>query len=63
MIKAIQNKTCNNWLLYQNILETIKYATDDFNFVKVHGSHHVHLNDASKVAPYIINFIKRVNEL
>jgi len=60
MIKAVPGRVRDNWSLYQNILETIKEATDDFNFVEVDGSHHVHLNDASKVAPYINNFIKNV---
>lgn len=60
MIKAVPGRVRDNWSLYQNILETIKEYTYDFNFIEVEGSHHVHLNDASKVAPHIIQFLENV---
>lgn len=60
MIKAVPGRVRDNWSMYQSILETIKTSTDDFNFVEVEGSHHVHLNNASKVAPHIIKFLKIV---
>lgn len=60
MIKAVPGRVRDNWSLYQSILETIKISTDDFNFVEVEGSHHVHLNNASKVAPHIVKFLKIV---
>lgn len=59
MIKAVPGRVRDNWSFYQSILETIKKSTNDFNFVEVEGSHHVHLNDASKVAPHIINFLNK----
>lgn len=60
MIKAVPGRVRDNWSFYQSILETIKESTNDFNFVEVEGSHHVHLNDASKVAPHILHFLKKV---
>lgn len=60
MIKAVPGRVRDNWSLFQSILETIKESSSDFNFVEVEGSHHVHLNDASKVAPHILNFLKIV---
>lgn len=60
MIKAIPGRVRDNWSMYQSILDTIGKSTDDFNFVEVEGSHHVHLNSASKVAPHIIKFLKIV---
>lgn len=60
MIKAIPVRVRDNWSLYQNILDTIKNSSKNFHFVEVEGSHHVHLNDASKVALHILNFMKNV---
>lgn len=60
MIKAVPGRVRDNWSLFQSILETIKQSTSDFNYVEVEGSHHVHLNDASKVVPHILNFLKNV---
>lgn len=60
MIKAVPGRVCDNWSLYQSILETIKNSANDFTFVEVEGSHHVHLNDASKVVPHILSFLKIV---
>jgi len=60
MIKAVPGRGRNNWSLYQSILETIKKSSNDFTFVEVEGSHHVHLNEASKVVPHILNFLKVV---
>lgn len=60
MIKAVPGRVRDNWSLYQSILETIKKSTNDFTFVEVEGSHHVHLNEASKVVPHILNFLKIV---
>lgn len=60
MIKAVPGRVRDNWSLFQSILETIKQSTSDFNYVEVEGSHHVHLNDASKVVPHILNFFKNI---
>lgn len=57
MIKAVPGRVRDNWSFYQSILDTIKESTYDFNFIEVQGSHHVHLNDASKVAPHVIHFL------
>lgn len=63
MIKAVPGRVCDNWPLVKSILDTIKNSSNDFSFVEVEGSHHVHLNDASKVAPHILNFMKNVAKL
>lgn len=60
MIKAVPGRVRDNWSLYQSILETIKKSSKDFSYVEVDGSHHVHLNDASKVFSHILNFLKNV---
>lgn len=60
MIKAVPGRVRDDWSLFQNILETIKEASIDYNYIEVEGSHHVHLNDASKIAPHILNFLKVV---
>lgn len=60
MIKAVPGRVRDNWSLFQSILDTIKQSTADFNYVEVEGSHHVHLNDATKVVPHILNFFKNV---
>lgn len=60
MIKAVPGRIRDNWSLFQSILETIKQSTSDFNYVEVEGTHHVHLNDASKVVQHILNFILNV---
>lgn len=60
MIKAVPGRVCDNWSLFQSILDTIRDSSCDFNFVKVEGCHHVHLNDASNVAPHILQFLKTV---
>lgn len=60
MIKAVPGRVRDNWSSYQRILDTIKESTYDFNFVEVQGSHHVHLNDALKVAPHVINFLNNI---
>ncbi|XP_050428891.1 probable serine hydrolase isoform X1 [Adelges cooleyi] len=57
MIKAVPGRVRDNWVLYKNVLDTIKESTNDFTYVEVEGSHHVHLNDAPLVAPYILNFL------
>lgn len=59
MIKAVPGRVRDNWSSYQHVLDTIKEHTNDFNFVEVEGSHHIHLNDASKVAPYILKFLQK----
>lgn len=59
MIKAMPGRERDNWSSYQSILDVIKESTNDFNYVEVEGSHHVHLNDASKVAPCILNFLQK----
>lgn len=47
---------------YQNSYETILYEIEKvaskFQFVEVEGTHHVHLNDPTTVAPIILDFIK-----
>lgn len=63
MIKAVPGRVCDNWSLYQSILNTIKNSSRDFYFKEVEGSHHVHLNDASIVAPHILKFMKNVASL
>jgi len=60
MIKAVPGRVHDNWSPYQSILQTIKESTNDFNYVEIEGSHHVHLNDAPKVVSHILNFIKNV---
>lgn len=61
MIKAVPGRVRDNWSLFQNILDTIKESTNDFNYVEVEGCHHVHLNDASKVVSHILNFLKNID--
>lgn len=60
MIKAVPGRVRDNWSLYKEILDTIKESTNDFNYLEVEGSHHVHLNDASRIAPHISTFLKNV---
>lgn len=57
MIKAVPGRVRDNWPVFQRILETIKESTNDFTYVEVNGSHHVHLNDAPKVLPHILHFL------
>lgn len=42
---------------YHKVLDAIKLSARKFEYHEVEGTHHVHLNNAERVAPIINNFI------
>ena len=43
---------------YEKILDQIKLGAKKFEYHKVEGTHHVHLNNPERIAPIINNFIR-----
>ncbi|XP_012176064.1 probable serine hydrolase isoform X2 [Bombus terrestris] len=56
-IRAVPGMKFDNPESYEKILDEIKLGAKRFEYHKVEGTHHVHLNNPERIAPIINNFI------
>lgn len=57
-IRAIPGMKFDHPEYYEKILDQIKLGAKKFEYHKVEGTHHVHLNNPERIAPIINNFIR-----
>lgn len=57
-MKAVPGgKSAEKEKIYNEIMEVLRESSRDFRCVEVEGAHHVHLNNASLVAPHVMAFL------
>ncbi|KAK9304763.1 hypothetical protein QLX08_003975 [Tetragonisca angustula] len=56
-IRAIPGMKLDHPEYYEKVLDQIKLGAKKFEYHKVEGTHHVHLNNPERIAPIINNFI------
>ncbi|XP_012240946.1 probable serine hydrolase isoform X2 [Bombus impatiens] len=56
-IRAVPGMKFDNPESYEKVLDKIKLGAKRFEYHKVEGTHHVHLNNPERIAPIINNFI------
>ncbi|CAH0386397.1 unnamed protein product [Bemisia tabaci] len=57
-VKAVPGgKSAEKEKIYNEIMEVLRESSRDFRCVEVEGAHHVHLNNASLVAPHVMAFL------
>ncbi|KAK1134083.1 hypothetical protein K0M31_011868 [Melipona bicolor] len=57
-IRAVPGMKFDHPEYYEKILDQIKLGAKKFEYHKVEGTHHVHLNNPERIAPIINNFIR-----
>ncbi|XP_043524752.1 probable serine hydrolase isoform X1 [Frieseomelitta varia] len=56
-IRAVPGMKFDHPEYYEKVLDQIKLSAKKFEYHKVEGTHHVHLNNPERIAPIINNFI------
>jgi hypothetical protein len=56
----VNKKVLKHWLqVAERLLKVYANTNPNFEFHVVEGGHHVHLNEPGKVAPLILNFLRK----